>query len=162
MSQSMLRQEVQALGLMIIRRMLQTITQTEKLRQKYGMTIQPTKTVDTSAKTQRSFGSLVRAQLRSPISTFTSLRLPSQNDSQDQSSASLEDEEFFAKTIEKAKTSMNFMRRCQWVVTDSKKFEGLIKRLNYFNSSLYNLLRRTSPMCQHGRMNFCPPVHHMT
>lgn len=64
LSQSMLRQEAQALGLMIIRRILQTITQTEKLRQKYGMTIQPTKTVDTSAKTQRSFGSLVRAQLR--------------------------------------------------------------------------------------------------
>lgn len=142
LSQYMPLEETQAIALMVIRNMLDLISETEKLREKYGMNYVPTTDVDTSSLVQQGFGRFIGRQISFPISdSISALRLPPEPSSPHRPSIILPaDEEVFRKSIEKGKNAMGFMRRCQWVVSDTKKFEELVKYLNYFNTSLDKLV----------------------
>lgn len=132
----------QAVALMILRKMLEIIGDTKTLRTRYGLLA--VDEGDFSVQSQRAIGSWASLQNKLPVSIASSLNSePNIRDGTDIEMLSLDSEEetrSYHHSIKKGKTAMQFMRRCHWVVNDSKRFEDMIKQLRERNKSLERLV----------------------
>jgi hypothetical protein len=143
--------EAQAVALMILRKMLGIVAGTEKLRMRYGMSFHPVDQEDSSPETQKTFGVWTGAQSKLPISNFTPAIIPKETTEENLEMSPLGSEEeakLYRKTIDKGNNSMKFMKKCRWVVNDSKRFEEMIKQLRDFNDSLDRLVAPKSQIQQ--------------
>ncbi|KAH7395934.1 prion-inhibition and propagation-domain-containing protein [Cadophora sp. MPI-SDFR-AT-0126] len=147
--------EAQAIALMILRNMLEIVAETEKLRMRYGMSFHVGDQNDSSTKMQKTIGIWTTAQTSQPIANFTpAIASETVEPGMELSPlGSVEEAKLYRKTIENGNASMNFMRKCRWMVHDSKRFEEMVKQLRDFNDSLDRLVSPRSQIRQGIRLD---------
>ena len=143
LDQSMPMRATRDVALEVLGHMLDIVAETEELRERYGMN-SIVRAGSNSEKLEREYGSLVDAQANTHISeTMITRKMSEANDRDNISPRKMENYRKLQRSLEKKRSTLGFMKKCRWVITDGKKFGHMISELHYFNDALENLIRST-------------------
>jgi hypothetical protein len=127
--------------------MLGLVAEVDILKKKYGMSCISFEDSGVSARTQKMLSALIDVRKKSRVSRFSQLNTAPAPPESSAAVFEMETEESaeYKSLVQKATTSMKRLRKYQWVVEDSKRFEVMIRHLQDFNHSLYRLTQHSIP-----------------